>query len=326
MSRRGYPQDTYRDDMAETQAGQHDCERGDWCSSRLVTFVDGERIVTPGQTPRAYCDRCQEYLAGCAADLPGYWLRLSLMTGDPLQATVPVHIPFGPQVIVREDIDSWLRYAAFTLGSWAGRVRGVPGLQLSAPKYPHDTAKGVRDNAEVLRKHVSVLLALQDSWMTRQVPMPPMPRDEDMGFPARDWLPDGSLVIPRDPAAPFPDDLAEEYAEFELIRVTIDSIQPWMESGAVEAGRELQWLHYRARSLLLETNPPPELLIAPCRQCTWRALRRAYPESDRDLYSRCDNCGDEMDWEDYNVNAKRWLAYHKAQTENLPVLGETPAA
>lgn len=64
------------------------CSRGEWRSSRIVTFVDGERVVTPGETPRAYCDRCQEYLATCAADLPGYWLRLSLMIGDTPQATV----------------------------------------------------------------------------------------------------------------------------------------------------------------------------------------------------------------------------------------------
>jgi hypothetical protein len=289
-----------------------------------VAIVDGERVVTPGETPRAYCDDCQEYLAECARHLPGFWLRLSHMTGDPLQATVQVHIPFGPQVIVREDIDAWLRYAAFALGSWAGRVRGI--AHLSAPEHPHDTAEGVRDNAKVLTRHIGVLLALQPKWMTRLVPMPPMPRDEDMGFPACDWLPDGSLVIPRDPAGAVPDDLEDEYGDRELVRVTIDSIQPQVLAGAADAGRELQWLHYRARSLLLETNPPPELLIAPCRQCTWRALRRAYPEGPRDLYSRCDNCGDEMDWPDYNTNARRWLAYHKAQTENLPVLGDVPVA
>lgn len=325
MSRRGYPQDTYRDET-EGQAGLHPCERGDWCSSRTVTFVDGERVVTPGETPRAYCDGCQEYLAGCATDLPGYWLRLSLMTGDPLQATVPVHIPFGPQVIVREDIDSWLRYAAFTIGAWAGRVRGVPGLQLSAPGHPHDTAQGVRDNATVLTRHIGVLLALQDGWMTRQVPMPPVPRDEDMGYPVRDWLPSGSLAVPREPAGPVPDDLEEEYGEHEIVRITIDCLQPQVLAGAADAGRELQWLHYRARSLLLETNPPPELLIAPCRQCTWRALRRAYPEGARDLYSRCDNCQDEMDWEDYNVNARRWLAYHRAHATVTPVLADVCGA
>lgn len=140
-----------------------------------------------------------------------------------------------------------------------------------------------------------------------------------------DWLPDGAVATPRAPVDPIPADLVELYADHELVRVTIDSIQPMDMADGEDAGREIQYLHYRCRSLLLETNPKPELLISPCRQCSHRALYRAWPDGDRDLVSRCAQCGDEMTSDEFDVNAKRWLAYHRAHAER-PVLGEAPAA
>ena len=95
------------------------CSRGDFCSARIITFTDGERVVTPALTPRPYCDLCQDHIARCAADLPGFWVRLAAMIGDPLQAEVQVHAPFGPQVPLREDVDAHLRLTAVTLGGWA---------------------------------------------------------------------------------------------------------------------------------------------------------------------------------------------------------------
>jgi hypothetical protein len=310
------------DDEPES-AGQ-ECARDQWCSARIITFVDGERIVTPAQSPRPYCDRCATFLADCAKDLPGYWVRLAAAIGDPLVAEVQIHSPFGPQVILREDVESHMAFMAFTLGGWAARVRSVPGLSLSPLGHPHGSAKGVRDNARVLARHITPLIALQDAWMTRQVFMPPMPRDEDMRALGTDWLPSADVLPPREPAEPIPADLVEEFGDRELIRVTIDSLQPQVLAGGEDAGRDIQWLHYRSRSLLLETNPPPELLIVPCRQCTWRSLRRAWPDSERDLYSRCDNCQDEMDWPEYEINAKRWVAYHRAHA--TPVLADAPDA
>jgi hypothetical protein len=320
MARRGYAQDGDRD---EDQAGQRPCARGDFCARRTVTFEDGERIITPAMSPRAYCDRCSGHIARCAADLPGFWLRLAAKIGDPLQAEVQVHIPFGPQVILREDVDAHLRFTALTVAGWAGRVRGIG--RIAPPVRAHDCAGGVRDNALLLERHVTVLLALGPGWMTRQIPVPPMPRDEDMRVLGTDWLPQPGQVAPaREPAEPLPPDLAQEYADHELVRVTIDSMQPMVLADGEDAGRDIQWLHYRSRSLLLETNPPPEVLITPCRQCTRRALRRAWPDSERDLYSRCDYCQDEMSSEEYDVNAKRWVAYH--QHQEMPVLEATPAA
>lgn len=272
--------------------GMRRCARGDWCLSRIITFTDGERSISPALTPRAYCDRCAEHIARCAADLPGFWLRLKYAIGDSVQAEVPVHAPFGPQVILREDVDAHLRLSAVLLGGWAARVRGVPQLALSAPEHAWDTPAGVRDNARVLAMHASVLLAMQPGWMTRTFRTP-------LGEEDQEWL-----------------------ADCEIVRVGVDYIETQVRTDGEDAGRDLQYLHYRARSLLLETSPPPEVLISPCRDCTWRALRRVW---DRGMFSRCDHCGDEMDWPAYQANSKRWAAYHRAHSER-PVLGEVPAA
>jgi hypothetical protein len=276
----------------ESTEGMRRCARGEWCSGRVVTFENGERVVTPALTPRPYCDRCAKHIARCAGDLPGFWLRLEHAIGDPLQAEVPVRVPFGPQVLLREDVDAHLRLSAVLLGGWAARVRAVPQLVLSAPQHAYDSPAGVRDNARILAKHASVLLAMQPAWMTRTFRTPLSEEEQE-------WL-----------------------ADCEIVRVGAGYIEAQVRTDGEDAGRELQFLHYRARSLLLETDPPPEILITPCRNCTWRSLRRAW---DRDLYSRCDHCGDEMTLAGHGVNVTRWLAYYRAHAER-PVLGEVPAA
>ena len=328
MARRGFdPGYNFRSkDFREhdTESGRP-CSRGDFCLGRVITWDGDTRIVTPARSPRPYCDKCQGQIGTWAAELPGFYLRLAFLIGDPLQSEVPVKTPFGPQVIVREDVEGHMRLLASTVAGWAARVRAVPGLSLSPLKYPHDSLAGVRDNAVILATHTGPLIALQRAWMTRVVPMPPMPREEDMMTAGTDWLPDGAVATPRAPVDPIPADLVELYADHELVRVTIDSIQPMDMADGEDAGREIQYLHYRCRSLLLETNPKPELLISPCRQCSHRALYRAWPDGDRDLVSRCAQCGDEMTSDEFDVNAKRWLAYHRAHAER-PVLGEAPAA
>ena len=107
----------------EDRDGMHHCARGEWCSGRVITFTDGQRVVTAALTPRPYCDLCQEHIARCASDLPGFWLRLQHAIGDPLQAEVQVHIPFGPQIILREDVDAHLRLSAVILAA------GRPGAE-----------------------------------------------------------------------------------------------------------------------------------------------------------------------------------------------------
>jgi hypothetical protein len=277
--------ESLRDQERAAEQGGDPCSRGDWCTGRTVAVVDGQRIIRPRRTYRAYCDACEDYLGTCAAELADLHQRLLGAIGDPLQAEVHVASPFGPQIPLREDIDAHLRLMGALLPAWEARVRAT--ARLSRPDLEggrQDSPEAIVRACRTLSVHIGVLLALQPAWMTR------------------------SFRTPLDEC------LAEDLADEEIVRAGQDYVAVMQLRGGLEAGQELQWLHYRARSMLLETNPPPEILIPPCRSCEMRALRRAWPEagSGRDLYSRCDHCRDEMTGEEYDVNARRWLAYHKA--------------
>ncbi len=281
-----------RDEERASEQGGDPCLRGDWCSGRTVSIEDGQRVLRPARTYRAYCHGCEEYFAACAAELPGLYERMGAAIGDPLQAEVWVPSPFGPQLVLREDIDAHMRLMAVLLPGWEARVRAVK--QLSRPDYHRrtDTLEAITRACETLVTHAGPLFALQPAWMTRTYRLP---LDEDT---------------------------AERLADLDAVRSGEDYIAVMEQVGAAEAGQEIQWMHYRARSVLMETNPPPEILIPPCRQCELRTLRRAWPEagSDRDLYSRCVNCRDEMTTAEYDVNATRWLAYHKANARGAVLL------
>lgn len=310
--------------------GQRPCARGDWCSARTVTVIDGERVVTPAYTFRAYCDSCERYigslLTGTTEDpswaMSALYVRLAAAIGDPLQADVWVPSPFGPQVPLREDIDAHMRLMAFLAAGWAARVRAV--ARLAAAEQPVGSPERMTADCATLGAHVTVLLALQPGWTTRSFPM----SRDDTPLAGEDWLPSGVLLQPRSRGDVIPADVLEVHADAEIIRTGVDYLHLPVKADGEDAGRELMYLHYAGRRMLLETNPPPDILLVPCRQCTERGLRRAWPSpgDERDVYSRCDNCRDEMSADDYDVNAKRWLAYHKAQLRNRPVLGDAAVA
>lgn len=260
------------------------CKRGNWCTGRTVTLEDGERVIHPRRTYRAYCDPCKTYLAGCAGELGELYQRLEAAIGDAVQAEVHVPTPFGPQLPVREDIDAHMRLMAALLPGWEARVRATARLSRPDPLQRVDTPEAMSRACQTLATHATVLLALQPAWMSRTFRRP---LDDETA----DWL-----------------------ADSEIVRAGEDYFTVMTRVGGEQAGQEIQYLHYRARSVLMETNPPPEILIPPCRQCEMRTLRRAWPEagSDLDLYCRCTNCRDEMTALEYDVNAKRWLAYHRA--------------
>jgi hypothetical protein len=280
--------------LSEPAAGQRPCARGEWCSQRTVAIEAGERVITPAGAWRPYCDPCEAYLAQCARELPGYYLRLGAMIGDPLQARVQVHAPFGSQPVIREDVDAHMRLTAAILGGWESRVRVTARLWMPDPRGRHDTPAAILRAATTLSAQVSVLMAMQPGWMTRAFRFP---FDDETSA----WLADSEIVR-----------AGEGYA---VVMTQVDG---------EAAGREIQWLHYRSRSLLGETSPPPEILIPPCRKCARRLLLRAYPDAGRDRYSRCGWCGDEMTSAQFDVNALRWLAYHRGRER--ATLGEPAEA
>jgi hypothetical protein len=275
----------------DSEAGEP-CKRGNWCAGRTVALEDGERVVHPRRTYRAYCDQCESYLAGCVRELAELYQRLEAAIGDPLQAEVHVPSPFGPQLPLREDIDAHMRLMAILLPGWEARVRATARLSQPDPQQRVDTLAAMSRACTTLATHATVLLALQPAWMTRTF------------------------------RRPLDDDTAEWLADSEIVYAGEDSLTVMVQVGGEHAGQEIQYLHYRARSVLMETNPPPEILIPPCRKCEMRTLRRAWPEagSELDLYCRCTNCRDEMTAQEYDVNAKRWLAYHKANASAAVLL------
>lgn len=296
----------------EQQDDDRRCARGEWCSGRTVTIDAGVRTVIAAPTPRAYCDRCQEHISRClegATDpetgedngMAALWNRLYAELGENRQAEVMVRIPFGPSVPLSEVIDSHMRAMGEILCSWEERVRDVAGLSAigEAAARPQDSLDDIQRSVSILAPRASTLLSLQPQDMMRYPERNRPPRNRDI----KPGLYDAATVLSAD-------------------RYTITAA--WY-AGGLEAGQEILHLHYMARRILLETSPPQPLLPDfRCRVCEQKLLRKASPpwhESGTWFWSRCDGCGDEMTREDYDINAKRWLAYEKAHLETARLAG-----
>ena len=283
------------------------CSRGDWCAGRVITIEDGKRTVTPAQTPRAYCIACEGYIGmclegdpkdGCHNGMLALYERLHRELGEARQAEIMIKIPFGPSLPLSEAIDAHMRAMTEILCSWEERVRDVASLsdlgELAG--RPQDDASDVERSVGILAPdRISILLSLAPAEMARHLP-PWVVTDEDSGC---------------------------EIMAYNGYAVTI---HPRLDGR--RAGLEIMHLHYMARRLLLETNPPMPLLPDfRCRVCEKKLLRKAPPpwhEAGEWYWSRCDGCGDECTREEYDVNAKRWLAFERARLE-VPRLADSAA-
>lgn len=274
--------------------GDRACARGEHCAGKKIILQGDERTIVPARTSRPFCLRCESHIVQCARELPAFYLRLAFMLGDPAQSSVAVRSPFGPQTPVREDVDAHMRLMAALLAGWDRRVRIVKKLTLPDPDARHDTVAAVQAAAGTLVKFPAVMFALDRAWTMR----------------AFRW--------------PVNEELTPWLSDCEIVRTGEGYGVLMIQASGEDAGREVQYLHHRARSILLETNPPVELLVMPCRECTHRTLRRAWADSQADLYSKCDRCGDEMTQAEYDANAKRWTSYYRAHQRAK--LAETAAA
>lgn len=248
---------------------------------------NGTRLVTPERTYRAYCPGCEAHISLCLSDhqdgLSALYGRLAAEIGEARQAEVLIKIPFGPSVPLSEAIDAHMREMTETMCSWEERARFVDHLSeipLKVRERPQDSAGDLERSIRVIAPRMTVLLSLSPEPMVRVLPW---------------WgIPEGAEILTGDGV---------------MAKIITDL-------GGREAGQEILDLHYYARRLLLETNPPQPLLPDfRCRVCERKALRRAAPpwhESAEWFWSRCDSCGDEATREEYDVNARRWIAYEKA--------------
>ena len=280
---------------APTPPDEDRCSRGEWCSGRVITIDNGTRTVTPATTPRAYCDGCQDFIGTCLDEFPALYLRLHAELGEHRAEGVQVHVPFGPQVPLNTAIDAQMRAMTETLYSWEERIRDVArlsGLGLHEHEPQDDLMDLERSVAIIYPDRVSMLLSLGPQEMVRFVPA---------------WA-----ITEEDGDAP----LLDDNGGILKVMVMLDGRR---------AGQEVMHLHYMARRLLLETNPPMPLLPDfRCRVCERKLLRKAPPPWHEDgewFWSKCDGCGDEMSREDYDTNARRWIAYEKAHLETAMLAG-----
>jgi hypothetical protein len=341
---------------AEATEGQRPCARGSWCAGRTVAIVDGERVITAASGPRAFCGWDQDTITACLEDLPGLYLRLSGELGKPAVTGTAVHVPFGPSVPVRLDVDAAMRLTATALAMWEGRVEAVASLSRRDPEAPiHDPAT-VRDAARTLAKHVNVLLALQGGWQTENCPMPAGRASTAArgitgtcatcgrkislstvsgrwyaadGHPAA-WAEHDHEPVPGTVVAPAPDlipaDVETGNGDAEIVRMGAGYVGIFVRRDGAAAGLDVLHLHYWCRAVLQDTPArPEELLGVECRACSLLALRRADPPwfaSDPGYHSECASCGDLMTEGDYALWTGQLAAYHRARLAAAPVLAE----
>jgi hypothetical protein len=281
----------------EAQHGR--CSRGDWCSGRAITVEQGIRTVTPAATPRAYCDGCQDHITACLLDFPRLYRDLHAEIAEHRAGEVLVRVPFGPAIPLNTAADALMRAMTETLCSWELRIRDLADLSdLGAHENePQDELRDLERSLAVIipapdQHRMSMLLSLAPQEMVRFVAA---------------WA-----VAEEDQDA----EVAADNAGILKLTVMLDGRR---------AGQEIMHLHYMARRLLLETSAPMPLLPDfRCRVCEQKLLRKAPPPWHEDgewYWSRCDGCGDEMTREEYDTNAKRWLAYERAHLETARLAG-----
>jgi hypothetical protein len=279
-----------------------------WCASRTVTTDNGERIVSPALGYQAFCGHDWELIGTCLSDLPAIWLRLQAELHQPAATETHVHVPFGPSIPVRLDVDAAMRLTAVQLATWEARVRSAASLTARPPLAPVVDAGAVAEAARTLAGKLSVLLALQPAWMTRNVSLRPGRHGQ--------------------PASISPD-ILDEHGDAEIVRVGADFIGLFIQRDGAAAGLEILHLHYWNRAVLRETPARPEELIGvECRNCSLMALRRAEPawySGDPGYYSECASCGDLATEDDYRMWTGQLAAYQRARLAAMPTLATAPA-
>jgi hypothetical protein len=264
------------------------CARAEWCASAdRQRLDDGTTRRTPVVTYRAFCDTDSDLIGRCLASFPDLHGRLAGHVGDFLTTEVLIRVPFGPNVLIRVDIDGLMRHIVDVVMSWHERVADVdPDLTPPDTQRTHARELGIRSGS--LLPHSCAVLAERRVALIGLAPGPMM-------RPQTSWL---SSVVP---------DAVVHGAWRDGLLLGL--------SGA-DAGNEILRLDYLGRSALLETIPAPERLLGvPCRSCPGepRSLRRAAPpqhDGDPEWYSECMICRDLMSPEEYGVWVKRNAAYY----------------
>jgi hypothetical protein len=294
--------------VAEVQSGtegQHECARQDWCTGyRLVPQDGGTSRRAPGLTYQAFCQADTALIAAqLDADrgLPAAWLRLQADIGDPARRGVMIRVPFGPRMVLSEYYDMLMRRITEVLCSHEERVRTAARLAEADTQESRrgDAYRPVRNAADALSVHLSVLLALPAGPVFRHIPSAELKAagsERAAAAPILALWQDAIVFANRDGMATL------------LAALT-----------GAHAGLEVLDLHRRCLSALGEVAAHPEILDGvPCRSCGTMGLERAEPPSDPKTepdYSRCPSlsCGDRMKLDTYRAWVRRYEAWARSQ-------------
>ena len=224
--------DSYRDRAGGN--GQHPCARGAYCSGATVTEQDGERVTTPALCHQTFCSKCHGLTYRALGEIPELWVRLWLELGNKGQGGERVTMSRSAPLPLRADIDAQLREILAVRASWDERVataERLAGRDTEETRRRTDHGRLTAGFCKTLAVHLDTLLALPPDAMSRTYPLHDLSR-----------IPEGAHGRTNRIGG---------YAE-----VTVDL------SGA-DAGTEILGLHYRARSVLVETRMT-ERLDVPC--------------------------------------------------------------
>ena len=216
--------------------------------------------------------------------------RLHRELGEARQAEIMIKIPFGPSLPLSEAIDAQMRAMTETLCSWEERVRDVASLSGLGElgDRPQDDASDVERSVGILAPdRISILLSLAPEEMPRHLP-PWMVTEEDSGCEIMAYNGHAVTIHPRlDGRRAGPGDPA-----------------PALHGAAAPARDRIR------RCPCCRTSAAGYARSGCCARPRRRGTRTG-----EWFWSRCDGCGDEMTREDYDTNAKRWLAYERARLE-----------
>lgn len=268
------------------------CARGERCPG-AVPGDDGE-LQPAWAEEAAFCLRDYRHAARCLGELPEKYVELRVQLGAKSQISEDkVSGSRTPPVPVRLDFDAIIRDMILILCSWEERLAHVERLE-----RPYTRLSRYRRDEVALPAAVDTLTAHFDRLLA--LPAEPMMRVRSLRAAAE--LPEGTAGMVHADAG---------YAECIL------------DLDGADAGLELIHIHYRARSALRMTNPPPERLDGiPCRKCEMLSLERAAPPRSSEgieYWSECTQCGHLMRRDEYLQWTKLYAAYVREQ-QTLPML------
>jgi hypothetical protein len=268
------------------------CARGERCPGAQA---DEEGVLQAAWAEEGpFCLRDYRHVARCLDELPEKYVELRSQLGSKTpQGDDRVSGSRTPPVPVRLDYDELIRDMLLVLCSWEETLRSAAHLT------PLDTAMSRRRRDEIALPAAVTLLAAH---FDRLLVLPPAPMRRIRSMRSAAELPEGTLGLVHP---------AGGYAEVII------------ELDGADAGLEIISLHWRARSALRQTSPPPEKLDGvPCRKCDMLALERAAPPRSpegTEYWSECSQCGHLMSREEYVVWVKLYAAWVESQ-QTAPLL------